>query len=49
MVEGRTRTERGLRVTCWSGFSLEGVYRFESPRLSYMINRLSRNSFHVAN
>jgi hypothetical protein len=27
-------------VACWSGFSLQGVYRFESPPLSDMSNRL---------
>jgi hypothetical protein len=27
-------------VACWSGFPLQGVYRFESPRLSDMSNRL---------
>jgi hypothetical protein len=27
-------------VTCWSGFPLQGVHRFESPRLSNMSNRL---------
>jgi hypothetical protein len=27
-------------MTCWSGFPLQGVYRFESPRLSDMSNRL---------
>jgi hypothetical protein len=27
-------------VTCWSGFSLQGVHRFESSRLSNMSNRL---------
>jgi hypothetical protein len=35
---------RGLEceayVVCWSGFSLQGVHRFESPRLSDMSNRL---------
>jgi hypothetical protein len=40
MVMEHTRTERGKRVACWSGFSLQGVYRFESPRLSDMSNRL---------
>jgi hypothetical protein len=30
MVEGHTRTERGKRVACWSGFFLQGVHRFES-------------------
>jgi hypothetical protein len=27
-------------VSCWSGFPLQGVYRFESPRHSDMSNRL---------
>jgi hypothetical protein len=27
-------------VTCWSGFPLQGVHRFESSRLSDMSNRL---------
>jgi hypothetical protein len=36
MVWDHTRTERGMRVACWSGFPLQGVYRFESPRLSDM-------------
>jgi hypothetical protein len=27
-------------VSCWSGFPLQGVHRFESPRLSDMSNRL---------
>jgi hypothetical protein len=31
MVDGHTRTEHGKRVTCWSSFPLQGVYRFESP------------------
>jgi hypothetical protein len=30
----------GKRVTCWSGFLLNGVHRFESSRLSDMSNRL---------
>jgi hypothetical protein len=40
MVEGHTRTERGKRVACWSGFPLQGVHRFELPQLSDMSNRL---------
>jgi hypothetical protein len=40
----RTSGIRGLAweayVSCWSGFPLQGVHRFESPRLSYMSNRL---------
>jgi hypothetical protein len=31
MVLNHTWTERGKRVVCWSGFSLQGVHRFESP------------------
>jgi hypothetical protein len=27
-------------VSCWSGFPLQGVHRFESPRLKDMSNRL---------
>jgi hypothetical protein len=27
-------------VMCWSGFPLQGVHQFESPRLSDMTNRL---------
>jgi hypothetical protein len=34
------RTERGKRVSYWSDFSLQGVHRFKSPRLSNMSNRL---------
>jgi hypothetical protein len=40
----RTPGVRGLvweaYVSCWSGFPLQDVYRFESPRLSDMSNRL---------
>jgi hypothetical protein len=40
----RTSDVRGLEweafVTCWSGFPLQVVHRFESPRLSDMSNRL---------
>jgi hypothetical protein len=40
----RTPGMRGLEweayVACWSGFPLQGVHRFESPRLSNMSNRL---------
>jgi hypothetical protein len=40
----RTPSVRGLAqeayVMCWSGFPLQGVHRFESPRLSDMSNRL---------
>jgi hypothetical protein len=27
-------------MACWSGFPLQGVHRFKSPRLSDMSNRL---------
>jgi hypothetical protein len=27
-------------VSCWSGFPLQGIHRFESPRLSDMSNHL---------
>jgi hypothetical protein len=36
MVWDHMRTERGMCVVCWSVFPLQGVYRFESPRLSDM-------------
>jgi hypothetical protein len=40
----RTPGVRGLTweayVSCWLDFSLQGVHRFESPRLSDMSNRL---------
>jgi hypothetical protein len=40
----RTPGIRGLAweayVSCWSNFPLQGVHRFESPRLSDMSNRL---------
>jgi hypothetical protein len=40
----RTPGIRGLAweayVSCWSGFPLQGVHRFESLRLSNMSNRL---------
>jgi hypothetical protein len=36
MVKGYTRTEREKCMACWSGFPLQGVHRFESPRLSDM-------------
>jgi hypothetical protein len=40
MVMSHTRTKRGKHVAYWSGFSLQGVHRFELPRLSDMSNRL---------
>jgi hypothetical protein len=49
MVEGHMRTKRGKRVAYWSGFSLQGVHQFKSPRLSDMSNRLSHDSLHVVN
>jgi hypothetical protein len=33
MVIDHTRTERGKCVACWPDFPLQGVHRFESPRL----------------
>jgi hypothetical protein len=33
MVKDHTWTEHEKRVACWSDFSLQGVHRFESPRL----------------
>jgi hypothetical protein len=40
----RTSGVRGLAceayVMCWSGFLIQGVHRFESPRLPDMCNRL---------
>jgi hypothetical protein len=49
MVWNHMRTERAMRVACWSGFPQKGVHRFESLRLSDMSNRLSRGSVHVEN
>jgi hypothetical protein len=40
MVVDHTQTERGKHVACWLGFPLQGVHRFELPRLSDMSNRL---------
>jgi hypothetical protein len=40
MVLDHTRTEHGNHVACWSGFPLQGIHRFKSPRLSDMSNRL---------
>jgi hypothetical protein len=40
MVLDHTWTECGKRVACWSGFSLQGVHRLESPRPSDISNRL---------
>jgi hypothetical protein len=48
-VEVHTRTERGKRVTCWSGFPLQDVHWFESPWLSDMNNRLSCGWHQVVN
>jgi hypothetical protein len=33
-------TEHGMHVACWSAFALQGLHRFEVPRLSDMSNRL---------
>jgi hypothetical protein len=49
MVWNHTQTECGMRVACWSGFPLQGVHRFQSPRLSDRSNRLSHGSLHVEN
>jgi hypothetical protein len=49
IVEGHTRTKRGKCVACWSGFPLQGVHRFESPRLSDMSNSLSCSSHDIDN
>jgi hypothetical protein len=48
IVWDHTRTEHGICLACWLGFSMQGVYRLESPRLSDMSNRSSRGSLHVA-
>jgi hypothetical protein len=40
MVQDHTQIKRGWCMACWSGFPLQGVYRFESPRLSDLSNRL---------
>jgi hypothetical protein len=47
MGSARRKCMSGMRglawevyVVCWSGFSLQGVHRFESPRLSDMSNHL---------
>jgi hypothetical protein len=42
-------TERGMRVACWSVFSLQGVHRSKLLRLADMSNRLSRGSLQVVN
>jgi hypothetical protein len=46
MVNGHTRTKRGKRVACWSGFPLQGVHRFELPRLSDISTAYSWPSSH---
>jgi hypothetical protein len=40
---------REVYVSCVSGFSLQGVHRFESPWLSDMSNRLACGRQHVVN
>jgi hypothetical protein len=40
MVLDYTRTERETYVACWSDFPLQGIHRFELPRLPDMNNRL---------
>jgi hypothetical protein len=53
MVKSHTQTEREKRVTCWSNFSLWGVHRFESSRLSDMSTaclwKSSRREFNELN
>jgi hypothetical protein len=39
-TSGMHELEWEVYVTCWSGFALQGVYRFESSWLSDMSNRL---------
>jgi hypothetical protein len=46
MVNGHTQTKRGKRVACWSGFPLQGVHRFEFPRLSDISTAYSWPSSH---
>jgi hypothetical protein len=48
MVGDHTWIERGMRVACWSGFPLQGVHQFESPRLSDM-STVVCGSHHVDN
>jgi hypothetical protein len=36
MIEDHKQTVREKHVACWSGFLLQGVHQFESPRLSDM-------------
>jgi hypothetical protein len=47
----RARGVRGLTweayVSCVSGFPLQDVHQFKSPRLSDISNHLSRGSLHV--
>jgi hypothetical protein len=40
MVLDHMRTECEKHVASWSGFPLQGVHQFKSPRLSDMSNRL---------
>jgi hypothetical protein len=40
MIWDHTQIKCGGHMACWSGFPLQGVHRFESPRLSDMSNRL---------
>jgi hypothetical protein len=40
MICYHTRTEHEKCVAYWSGFPLQGVHRFKSPRFSDMSNRL---------
>jgi hypothetical protein len=45
MVWDHTRTEREMRMTCWSDFLMQGVHRFESSRLSDMSIAYLRQCF----
>jgi hypothetical protein len=40
MVWVDTQIKHGRCMACWSGFPLQGVHQFESPRLSNMSNHL---------
>jgi hypothetical protein len=40
MVLDHTRIGHGKYAACWSGFPMQGVHRFELPRLLDMSNRL---------
>jgi hypothetical protein len=40
MVRHHMQIKHGGHMAYWSGFSLQGIYRFKSPRLSDMSDRL---------